>query len=295
MGFPAPSVSAPTLSNYQGRFGGVTFGPATPYRYKSISGLDLPGMRSADVPRPRTDGEFVGLDIMSGRDIIVDFTIGPDGASLPINLAALAAATVPSQTTETPFYLKLPDTGLLVSMCRARRRNFNVDTPNYVGGLLQSAPVMWHATDPNFYSAPTIAQTVGLPTPGVGLTFNVTFDTTFGGASSGGLLLAVNGGNRTCWPIFTITGPCTNPRIQNLVTGAQLAFGITLVSGDTLVIDTDLHSIVLNGGAARRNALVPGSTFFGCTPGTTQIGFFSADASLVAGTLTAWSTSAWLL
>jgi phage-related protein len=123
------------------------------------------------------------------------------------------------------------------------------------------------------------------------VTFPITFPLSFGGGSAAGTVTADNTGNIEMRPIITITGPVTNPTVENETTGLSLTFSnpnqvsYTLNSGDQLVIDLDAHQIMYypdgsSIGASRRNWLVSGSTWWDLPPGTSTIGFSSDDASL---------------
>jgi hypothetical protein len=77
--------------------------------------------------------------------------------------------------------------------------------------------------------------------------------------SSGGLdwgisgaqssVTVTNSGNVPVWPVYTITGPVTQPSLTDPVTGRQLLYSGTLLTGQTLTIDTspDTRSVKLDG------------------------------------------------
>jgi hypothetical protein len=49
----------------------------------------------------------------------------------------------------------------------------------------------------------------------------------------------VNSGNVEAWPVWTISGPATNPVLVNVTTGEFVAFiGLSLVAGQVLTLDT---------------------------------------------------------
>lgn len=69
-----------------------------------------------------------------------------------------------------------------------------------------------------------------------------------------------NSGDDYAWPVFTIRGPATNPRLTNVTTGAVIDLsagsGVSLAAGDVLVIDTrpNIGTIVKTAGAVVSNA-----------------------------------------
>jgi hypothetical protein len=107
-----------------------------------------------------------------------------------------------------------------------------------------------------------------------------------------GSLGLTNVGTALSWPLWTVTGPCNQPVIRNDSTGQQLAFGQRLQDGDTLVVDVAARTVLL-GGASRRYALLPRSTWFGLPPGNTTIGFDALDPG-EAGTLMVTWRDSWL-
>lgn len=50
--------------------------------------------------------------------------------------------------------------------------------------------------------------------------------------------IVVNSGTARAWPVWTVTGPGTNPIIRNLTTGKTIAFSYSLGAGQTIIVDT---------------------------------------------------------
>lgn len=72
--------------------------------------------------------------------------------------------------------------------------------------------------------------------------------------SSSGILTSFtlpNEGDVEAWPLWTITGPATNPTLTNTTTGKSLALTITLLAGQVLTIDTrpGIKSITRENGS----------------------------------------------
>lgn len=299
---PSPSLTPPALANYQMSFRGLTFGgvvPGSAYQLQGLKGIDMPPVMSGDVQRALDQGEMMGLDLSAGRDIEITLVINPDGTSLDHARQALAGVLAVAGNTEEPLYLQLPS-GVFACMARPRKYAAPVDITTVLAkGCVSNA--LLHATDPRWYAMPTKTATVGLPEPLGGVSFPISFDVSFGGGSTGGLLTVENNGTFECRPIFTITGPCTNPVISNLsIPGApSLGFNITLGSGDTLVVETDYQSILYtpagaSGGASRRGSLMTGSTWWNLNPGPSQIEFTTSDGTQVSGTLTVVSADSFM-
>jgi hypothetical protein len=298
-GFPPSTITPPSLTDYEMWFNGVTFGgivPGSAYQTQVIEGLDAAPIVSGDVKRPRDQGEFIGLDLLSGRTITATIVVQSDGTSLQHAMNALMTGLQPTGTAEVPLYYQLPNQALLASMVRFRRANWSIGT-NYALNAGLPIPIQFFASDPRVYAAPTQAVTVALPTPPGGLTFPVTFPAYFGGGGIGGIIEVDNTGNIEMRPLITIQGPVTKPTITNSTTGWVITIsnpnltGYTLNDGDILTIDTDSHLIMYypDGspvGSSVRSWLVPGSTWPspyylpGIAPGMNQLEFTSADAAL---------------
>lgn len=302
MSLPSPSLVVPTLSNDQAFFqgpaaSGITFGPQTAFQLKKLEGLDKPNVRKNNMSRARVRGSLVGLNLLDTRLITFTLDVGPTtGTSYANTYAALTALTdvcSTEGTTEYPLWFQLPNAPLLCCMARVVKKAIPYDKVLDAGMMAQNVSLQFEATDPYIYAAPTLDPSCGLPTPGLGFTFNMTFPLSFGGGTSGNTVTATNNGDVPCYPQLIVTGPCVNPVIQNSsISGAPtLTFNISLNAGDQLVIDCDYQSVVYfpNGssqGASYLQALQPNSTFFAINPGTNVISFNSSDLSPVAGTLT---------
>lgn len=277
-------------------------GPNTPFEFTKMQGLDLPNIRNGDSSRPRTRGQYVGLDIMDFRDITLTLDVGPPFSSfstLQGALSALRAVTNTQGTTEYPLWVQMPNLGLLVTMCRCRKRNIPVDIVFSNGSMAQNVSLQFHSTDPYFYASPTLDPTAGLPGPAGGFSFPLTFPLTFGAGVSPNTVTAVNTGDAPCYPQLVISGTCTSPSVTNLsMPGVpSLAFDIELFAGDELVIDLDLQSATYypSGSSVGQTALATleaGSNWFAFLPGTNLISFNSQAPITDTGILTVnWASA----
>lgn len=254
-----------------------------------LSGLDdLPSIRSSDAPRAQDIGVWQGQDFLDARTVHLEVqVIAADNATMYADIGLLEQAFQPQQTGEIPLYLFNNQRQI---NCRVRSRSIPYDTGNSprIGGMT----VELLASDPRIYDA-TLQSLVLIPSSGtVGASWNWSWNLSWGGASTSGTGTAVNSGNYPTRPIITITGPCTNPYLQNVTTGALLSFQIALGVSDTLVIDLDARSIVLNGSTSKRSALVSGSTWWQLAPGSTGLKFgassFSGSCQATVAFRNAW-------
>lgn len=148
------------------------------------------------------------------------------------------------------------------------------------------------APDPRRYAADEMVVTLTLPVgAGVGLIPPVTPPFSIPSGSATNRATVVNDGTFPTRPTVVFTGPVTNPAVANLTTSRTLAFDLTVASGESLVVDFDARSVLLNGEVSRAYAITPGSAWFDLQPGANDVQYAAA-----AGTGTAVLTyrSAWL-
>lgn len=239
----------------------------------AVDGLeDLPTLRTQDEGRGYSDGMFTGRDFLNGRTITMQLQIMGSGAGagsdMQTYLQQLKTYLI-SQTSGTGvLQIYLPSRGVQRLNARVRARSIRID-PNYTYGRAECT-VQFFCPDPRIYNDTVSTFTLN-PNGGSLRTYNRTYNKAYNVAGSGTTSATVtNTGNYETWGTFTITGTCTNPRLTNTTTGAFLSFpATTLTSTDRLVINTDLKTVTLNGGAAR-NLLGNASTWFSFPPNTPQ-------------------------
>lgn len=90
----------------------------------------------------------------------------------------------------------------------------------------------------------------------------------------GGAWLAVNRGNVPAEWLARIFGPCLNPALVNVDTGARIAFDLELAAGEFLEISTREHTALLDGEASVWHALdYVASDWWTLPPGGTRVRF----------------------
>jgi hypothetical protein len=155
--------------------------------------------------------------------------------------------------------------------------------------------VMLTAADPRRYSTTLQSASTGLPVSSGGLTLPITLPITITAGSSSGSLTLTNAGTIGSRPVFTVLGPVPGFNLLTSYTSGtvrQLAYTDTLNAGDTLVIDTDAHSVVLNGTVSRRRYL---SGLWPEVPaGQTVTITWNSGGTDPAALLTATVRSAWM-
>jgi hypothetical protein len=195
--FPSPSLTPPTLENFQFEYNGLTFGAGTSFAVLHADGLDLADIRSGDVSWSRDHGQAKGLDLYGGRDVIFDIWMKANGTSLQSSQLELAAATVVRPSEELPLWFQLPNLPLLCIMCRPRKKLLKVET-DYAAANIGQPELTLHATDPRIYAA------------GI--------ETTIKPAKTAKLN---NTGNTEMRPILVVTGPMSRPKAENETIGGK--------------------------------------------------------------------------
>lgn len=297
MGFVPYGGLWPVLNEWQGSFNAYVFGPGTNLEIKEWQGLDMPAVRSGDSGRPRDHGMFRGLDVMAGREPSLTGDLHNLSGTFQAAEEALANATIPGGSEDTPLYVNLPGWGTLACMARVRKRQMPRDVELSLGHLGKVA-VLWAADDPRWYSE-TQQASVSPPTKTAGFSFNMAFPLSFGGGSVAGSLSITNAGNIETRPLLIIEGPCESPSITNISAAGSpnLKFNLTIASGAKLVLDTDLHTAIYYGpgstlGSTRLGTLTYGSQWFTLAPGASTLQFLAASGE---GTLTVQWASAFIL
>jgi hypothetical protein len=163
-----------------------------------------------------------------------------------------------------------------------------VDVERYQFGVPQ-AVVEWWATDPRFYDSELTELSVPVfGTQDNGAEFDIEFDLEFGGVVPRGVVTADNVGTFGAPWSVTFTGPVTNPRIENQLTGDTLEFTGTVPGGSSLTVGS-LNRTVQLDGVSRYQWLDVRSQWFDLEPGSTQVRI-TAESGTGQATLTFRST-----
>lgn len=276
--------------------------PLSPFGITKYAGLGKVNVRSGDTSRPQSRGSYVGVNLLDVRKPTFTIDVAPPWGSsytsLSDALGALRTAFSTEGNTEYPLWIQMPGFPFVCCMARVIGWDPQYDVATDIASLIKGAALQFVCDDPYFYKAPTQTTTLTLPVPGVGFSFPITFPMSFGGASGGNVAVINNAGDVPCYPTLVINGPCLNPSVQNssIAGGPTLTFNIELYSGDKLVVDCDLQSILYytsgsSVGAEYPQILESGSEFFVLAPGDNSVSFNSQDTSQASGTLDVWNTS----
>jgi hypothetical protein len=270
------------------RFGAVD-SSGVAWFLQGVEGWDSPEVRAELQDREADHGSWASPVYLGSRPITLKGTVeAPDRPTLDGALDQLYAAAALTDTTLT-VWEATPKQAVV-------RRSGKV-LAEYVTDRTATWSVMVTAADPRRYSTTLQSGTTGLPTTTGGLTFPVTFPIAFSATTVSGQINATNSGSMDSRPILTIVGPVVAPVVSALYPDGsvrQLAYSLDLASGDVLVIDTDAHTVILNGGVSRRRFMTVASGW-PTIPASSAVNYqFQSGTYSALPMLTATWRSAWM-
>ena len=218
-----------------------------------VDGIDSAPLRETERDHEGADGGFLDAVWEKGRPVILEGMAYAELDYLMTFLMELKANFAPSRTL-VPFYMKYPGLEEQVLFVKPRGCRWRLNQLARRGGA--EVQFLMFAEDPRIYSA--ALQSVSLIQSGVtagGFGFLLGFPFGFGVAAETQVENLLNLGNRPTPVRFTFPGPVTDPEIVNESTGDTLKVNITLTVDQFLVIDTQYHTVRLDGTANRRGLL----------------------------------------
>jgi hypothetical protein len=257
---------------------------------QSFDGWDSAEVRSEYTEREADHGAWASPVYLGSRPITLAGTVtAPDRTTLEDALERLRTAAALGDTTLVVYELS--------GSKQATVRRSGKPLMAYVTDRIATYSVLMTAADPRRYSTSLQSGTTGLPTTTGGLTFPATFPITFSATTVSGQINAVNSGSMDTRPVLTIAGPVVAPTVSTLYpdgTVRQLIYSLDLATGDVLTIDTDAHTVILNGGVSRRRFMsVPSG--WPTIPAASSVNYqFQSSTYNATAMLTATWRSAWM-
>lgn len=284
--------------DYQIDWNGFLLGKGTPYTLVQLDGwIGSPGLVDRSVPRPTRPGSWSGRPRAQSRTVTAIFRIvanEPGRPGMASVIDALRKATpVARDADEAPLAIRaLGQT--LVAFAKFAGSDISVDQLFSVGIAL-AVPVQWRCADPRLFEAVAQSATIGAPTGGSGgLTYPLTYPLSYGTPAGPSNATCVNTGNEATNPTLVFTGPITTPRVVNSTLGRALEFGLDLPAGQTLTVDTDRGTVLLNGTTdrlyTRTGTSVP-VEYFELAPGANNITLFGAALGVGAQVQVTWRSA----
>ena len=240
-----------------------------------ISGLDNAPIRQSTDEHEGMDGTYVDADFMSMRTIVLTGNLYT-AINDPETVCDILKAQYGPGNGIQPFYFKSPSKSLRFVNAQGGGAKYDLDNNRGMG--ITPIQLTLFAGDPYVYDYPANIDTANFVVPtGIGIGFNMRFNTGFGGTLTLPEVEVTNFGNNTAYPLITLNGPLTNPVIVDSANGISMALSITLASSDTLVIDCRNKTIVLNQISSRRSSY-NGIQFPSVPPGTSDSFLLAASA-----------------
>lgn len=265
--------------SYDADLGVFVIGHGTSYPWASFpTGFGTPEVRARDVERTDRDGVLAGIDLLGGRLVVFDVLIlGTSAQDAETKLNALKAFFA---RADTDVDLVVTFTGVVSYGLVGRPRGCDVVFDRQTLSGVMRARCSFLATDPRLYRTNGSEDvTIQMAGGGTGLTFNASADFSFGGAVTGGALSVVNQGTYPTPFTATFHGPLTGPQLEHVDLGLTLAFTGDLLAGQTLVVDTDKHTVLLNGVSSRYSWLTVASRWYDLVPGTNLLRLLAVSGS----------------
>lgn len=263
---------------------------------------DEQGWSSSPPVRPQQEDKVAGDGVWQGpgnygaRVITLAGTaVAPDRVSMLWAKEAIKAATSPR--TLTPLVVDEAH----VSRTAMVRQTDVVQIAD-LGADAFTWSIILTAPDPRRYSIGDMPQSTGLPATTVaGWTYPRVYPRLYGGsggAAQGSVFFTQAGDYDATPAVITFSGPLITPTVAHVQSGRALSFDLTLGQYDTLTVDLDAGTALLNGSASRVNTLTPGSAWFYLTPGSNELQFRGAAGTTTDGStpnpqMTVAAASAW--
>lgn len=276
-------ISAP----WQVELGGLLMGDGTGFVIRRFQPWQAPQLRTGDTGRVAAHGLRGQREWLGGRKVTLDlYVTGVDDADETANRQALIAAWMPAASEATVPLVWMEDTGVLYRLHgRPRQADARVD-PRI------PTECRFLALDPRIYSNILHSASTPLAAATGGLTFPASAPFVFGTSGTTAVMDCANDGLFPAPWTATFTGPLTAPELVHIESGARLSMsGAVLDPGQTLVIDSDLHTVMLDGTASRFSWLDSTSQWFELDPGPNSVQLLGSAGS--GGVTISWR-HAWI-
>ena len=243
-----------------------------------VDGFDAPDYRIISYDKPGEDGMAISSMFYSGRPISIHGVIkGSNPTAFEANRKLLSTACAISRDVNGyPLPKRVSVTTLAGNTfffdAYFSKPIFAYDQVNWSKYLLQLT-----AIDPFLYGSQVSSGAI-VRASGGGFILPVILPIVSSSAT-GGTATLVNSGNGNSWPIITLTGPLTNPYINNSTIGKFMQLTYTLPLGSTITIDMAKKSILLNGSSNLISAKTTDSTWWPVVAGNNNITFSTGSSA----------------
>lgn len=251
----------------QYEYSGLLTGHLTSHIINNVTGLlGSPDIVENDIERQDAHGKWPGLAFADSRTI--EFDVFGEYATWALAEAAIAALNMAYRYEQgfLPFVFSKPGQPTKYVNAEVRRREFDTSF-ELAHGMLEGS-VQLFAADPRKYSLAEHAQTI-----------------TILNAQNNGQLTVNNAGNAKAGLTITITGPATNPVLQN-IDDQNKAVRFKQADGSNLIMDADdvlivdmAHRTVLFNYVELYELVTKDSDWWHLVPGDNRLVYSRQDAS----------------
>ena len=243
-----------------------------------IQGLEAPSYRLSSYQKPGEHGAFVSNLLYGDRRITLEGLIFANSLSAyelkRRGLEEILSVKRDSNGVPIPKLLKFKtqdDKSLQVNVHPASKPK--IDITNLTNGRFLIDLI---AEDYVLEDQSSSSTSLTPPTGG-GIIYAVIYPVTYASAT-GGSETIVNNGNAESWPILTLDGPLTNPRVFSQTLDREMVLNMNLALGDQVIIDMKNKTIIQGGITNRLNKKTDESKWWWLDPGSNQI-IFSTTSS----------------
>ena len=206
----------------------------------------LPPMMTTVLQIPLTDGDTPRFTLASPRPLSVHLLIkGGSPADFEQVRATLQNGMNPK--SGTGYFRCTRQDGIKRDInCKYADGFHGEETWGVMSSVHQELLLGFIAHDPYFYD--TLATVLTFVTTAATNFFPIT-PLRLSSPSIGSGFSIFNSGDVEAFPVFSITGPGTNPVLTNTTTGKAITATITLSAGQVLTIDTNAKTVVREDGS----------------------------------------------
>jgi hypothetical protein len=242
----------------------------------NVEGLDMPGVRTADVSLGGGDGALGGIDALEARTITMSLELAAGSQADWYAVSAALRTATAHRSDDLPLVFRLHDAGPLLRLyCRPRRRNIPVS--NRQAFANQTVDLQFYAPDPRIYSDSEYTSQTTAPSLPEGFSFPRVYPYDFGAGGSAEVINAFNAGDAPAPWTAVVYGPCEQPTI--IGPGGSLRWEGTLASGESVHFDAhpSRETVLVGGSSSQFGLLSDDSDWWLLEPGSNNVVLESGD------------------
>lgn len=212
----------------------------------------FPEIRDVSDKRPSQNGTFDFTEFFGARAITLEVSVATelqDNPSITDEILEDSLRKWMLPNVRAYLYVK-PKDEILYRRALVRPANVGSQLNFVTNAGFRTVSMSWRGVDGVFEDAALSTNNLEVSsTTEAGRTYDQTYDKTYAASSVIGAKIIRNEGNAPSFPVISVYGACTQPRIENITTGKKLEFlaAYTVNSGEYLVIDFAEGTVYLNG------------------------------------------------